>query len=107
MGDEQPLLTILPLPNETAAVRARALVAAGFYEETGHNTWRLTEVGLQWIVSWLPRVIPTLIARSQTPEMERLVRLEWENLDLRVQIEEMRRGMRSPHRAALLDGEKE
>lgn len=42
MGDEQPLLTILPLPDETAAAGARALVAAGFYEETGRDTWRLS-----------------------------------------------------------------
>jgi len=107
MADEQPLLMILPLLDETVVTRARALVAAGFYEETGRDTYRLTEAGLQWIVSWLPRVIPTLIARGRTPEMERLIRLERENLDLRVQIEEMRRGIRSPHRAALLKGEEE
>lgn len=104
MSDEKPFLSILV--DETATARARALVAAGFYEETGRNTWRLTEAGLQWIVSWLPRVIPVLVARGQTPEMNRIVELEWENLDLRVQIEEMRRGIRSPHRTTQAgDGE--
>ena len=100
MTNEQPTLRITPLvtAGDGNTASARALVGIGFYEETGHNTFRLTEEGYRWIVLWLPHVIPELITRSQTPERGLSLMLERQNLDLRVQVEELKRGIVSPHR---------
>ena len=109
MSDKLTLLTIRP-PSSSATrgdAIARGLVEIGLYETTAPNTYRLTEEGFEWMVFWLPRVIGVLIARGRTPEMNRLVELEWENLDLRVQVEELKRGILSPHRATQTGDEEE
>jgi hypothetical protein len=99
MSDEYPTLLTL---DEGAAARARALVEIGFYEEIAPNHFRLTEACIRWIVSWLPHVITVLIERRQP-----LVELQRENLDLRVYIEELKRGILSPHRATQTGDEEE
>ena len=97
MTDQQ--LTLSPRPPQSDPM-IEGLIAAGIYERVGPDRCRMSEAGLRWYLTWLPRVLDVLIARSRTPAMERLIQLERENLDLRVQVEELGRGIVSPHRAA-------
>lgn len=95
---DQPF-TFSPLPPQPDPV-VESLIAAGIYQRVGPDRCRMSEAGLRWYLAWLPEVIAVLAARSRTPPMEQLIELERQTLDLRVQIEELKRGIVSPHRAA-------
>lgn len=93
---DQPF-TFSPLPPQPDPI-IESLIAAGIYERVAPDRCRMSEAGLRWYLVWLPEVIAVLAARSRTPPMERLIELERQNLDLRVQVEELKRGIVSPHR---------